>query len=85
MESLDEAHDAGHPPVAWHDDAAHLPTASVVVWPWLVATQRLTDTHAVCIATTALGAAHTCMVQHGVNIHGAVLSLLVALLLGQTH
>lgn len=82
LEPLDEAHDASHPPAAGHDETAHLPTASVVVWPWFVATQRLTDTHAVCIATATLGAAYTCVVQHGVNRHRAVLTLLATLLWG---
>lgn len=84
VEPLDEAHDASHPPVAWHNDTARLPTASVVVWPWLVSTQRLADTRAVCIATATLGAAHTCVVQHGVKRHRAVLTL-TTLQLGQTH
>lgn len=85
MKPLDEAHDASHPPVAWHDETAHLPTAAVVVRPWFVAMQRLADTHAVCIATATFGAAHTCVVQHGVNRHRAVLTPLTTLLLGGTY
>lgn len=81
---LHQAQDARHPPVAGHDDPAGHPAAAVVVGPGVVAPQRLADPLAVGVAAAALGAAHALVVQHGVDVHAALLAL-QASLSGHTH
>jgi len=51
------------------------PAASVVVRPGMVPSQRLADPLAVGVAATALVAAHALVVQHGVDVHCALLAL----------
>lgn len=79
---LHQAHYARHPPVAGHDDPAGHPAALVVVGPGVVAPQRLADPLAVGVAAAALVAADALVVQHGVDVHGALLAL-QALLRGE--
>lgn len=76
---LHQAQNARHPPVAGHDNSAGHPAASVVVRPRVVPSQRLADPLAVGVAATALGAAHALVVQHGVDVHGALLALQASL------
>ncbi len=72
---LHQTQNACHPPVAGHDNSASHPAALVVVRPRVVPSQRLADPLAVGVAATALGAAHALVVQHGVDVHGALLAL----------
>lgn len=72
---LNQTQNACHPPVARHDDPAGHPAASVVVRPRVVPSQRFADPLAVGVAATALVAAHTLVVQHGVDLHGALFTL----------
>lgn len=72
---LHQAQDARHPPVAGHDDPAGHPAAAIVVGPGVIAPQRLADPLAVGVAAAALVTADTLVVQHGVDVHGALLAL----------
>lgn len=70
-----QPHDARHPPFAGHDNSAGHPAALVVVRPGLVAAERLADRLTVGVAAATLAAAHALVVQHGVDVHGALLAL----------
>lgn len=72
---LHKTQNACHPPVAGHDNSTDHPAASVVVRPRFIPSQRLADPLAMGIAATALRAAHTLVVQHGVDVHGVLLAL----------
>lgn len=50
-----------------------------MVGPGVVAPKRLADPLAVGVAAAALGAAHALVVQHGVDVHGALLALQASL------
>lgn len=76
---LHQAHDAGHPPVAGHDDSTCHPAAAVVVRVRVVPPQRLADPLAVGVAAAALVTADALVVQHRVDVHGALLALQAAL------
>lgn len=45
----------------------------------MVASERFTDPLAVGVAAAALGAANALVVQHGVDVHGALLTLQTSL------
>lgn len=53
-----------------------------MVRPWVIPSQRLADPLAVGVAATALVAAHALVVQHGVDIHVALLLALETSLRG---
>lgn len=76
---LHQTQNTCHPPVAGHDDPADDPAAPVVIRPGVIPPQRLADPLAVGVATAALVAAHALVVQHGVDVHGALLALQTSL------
>lgn len=76
---LHQAQNASYPPVAGHDDPADHPAAPVVVGPHVGPPQWFADPLAVGVAAAALGAAHSLVVQHGVDVHVAPLALQASL------
>lgn len=79
-----QAQNACHPPLAGHDNPAGHPAASVMVWVRVIPPQRLADPLAVGVAAATVVATHALVVQHGVNVHGALLALQSSLGGGKT-
>ncbi len=78
-ESLDETHHASGPPAARHDDPANPPASVVVVGPRPVAPERLTHPLTMAVTAMTFSAANTTMVQHGIEHHVPLRTLLIPL------
>lgn len=66
---LHNSQDTSYPPAAGHDDSACWAAPLIVVWPWIVAKKRFTDSLALGVTSSTFNAAYALMVQHGVKSH----------------
>lgn len=69
---LHNSEDACNPPAAGHDNSACRTAPLVVIWKWVVATKRLTDSLTVGVASSAFDAADALVVQHWVKSHATL-------------